>query len=948
MWNLPDRRLRRRNNPTADTINGDCLVQSIELEHLVTDIVEPTSPRTLSSEPAWDRAAEALRNDVRRLGRQLGLSIERQEGEGFLALVEKVRVLSRQVRRDDDEQAGEQLSLLLAEAEVIDAIRLVRAFTTYFHLANVTEQVHRVEELNVRKAEEGRIGETVQRLSLDGFSPEALRTAIDQSSLRPVFTAHPTEASRRSILNKLAEVSQLVDRRRHCTPVEERRIDRRVDELIDGLWQTDEIRRDRPLPLDEARTTIYYLEQMAREALPGLWDDIDAAFESIGITLDIDTAPVQFGSWVGGDRDGNPNVRPSTTVEVVELHRERALRLIYGELLQLRSELSPSDLIRPVSDELIAAVEEDRRGFPDVHQRIGKINQGEWYRLRLGVMLQRVDEARQSPPGDRAYAQASDLAEDLAVLDRSLQANGGALIAEGKLTNCRRLVATIGFHLATLDIRQHTKHHHASLESLFGNAGMQYPAERSGRIALLLAEMNSRRPLAPPGTPLDDDDALALFRVLRQLLDLYGDDIIESYVVSMTTDVDDILAPVLLAREVGLIDPVRGVARIGFVPLFETIEDLRTIETVLDRLLTIPGYRRLVELRGGVQEVMVGYSDSNKDGGIATSQWEIHKALRAIRDVSQRHNIRIRVFHGRGGSVGRGGGPTNDSILSQPSGVVAGGIKITEQGEVISDKYGLPELANRNLDVALSAVLEATVARQRGTGVTDGEAWPAVMETLSVEAFSAYRKLVEHPDLPAYFQASTPVEELGSLNIGSRPARRSGAGSSIADLRAIPWVFGWTQSRQIIPGWFGVGSGLAAAREAGHEALLTNMLANWRFFQTFISSVEMTLVKADMRIASNYVQSLVPASQQHLFAVVEAEYNKTVSEVTRLVGRDLLDNLPILKRTLALRDVYLDPLHVLQVELLARNREGEERDPMINRALLLTVNGVAAGMRNTG
>ncbi len=907
---------------------------------------------TQAASPAQSSDAD-LRADIRRLGTQLGNSIVRQEGQEFLDLVEEVRVLARQLRRDGDQQAGADLTRILAEADVSDAIRLVRSFTTYFHLANVTEQVHRVEELNVRKAEDGRIGDTVRRLSAEGYTAKVIAEAMDVVKLEPVFTAHPTEASRRSILDKLAEISALVERRSTATPMDTRRIDRRVDELIDGLWQTDEIRRDRPLPLDEARTTLYYLEQMARDALPGLWADIDSALRSIGISLDIAATPVRFGSWVGGDRDGNPNVKPETTVEVVQLQRSRAIRIHIIQLDALRRELSQSDLIRPVSDELVRMVDVDGRTFADVHDRIGKINAGEWYRLRLGVMLRRLEEAQQVPPGPRAYRQASELAEDLAVLDRSLQDNGGEFIAAGRLATCRRLVATIGFHLATLDIRQHTRHHHASLGQLFGNTGIEYPDDRAGRTALLLEEMNSRRPLAPPGTDLDADDALGLFRVLRTLMDTYGDEIIESYVVSMTTDIDDILAPLLLAREVGLIDPVRGVARLGFVPLFETIGDLRNIDEVLERLLSIPSYRRLVELRGGVQEVMVGYSDSNKDGGIATSQWEIHKALRAIRDVSKRHNLRIRVFHGRGGTVGRGGGPTNESILSQPSGVVRGGIKITEQGEVISDKYGQPELANRNLDLALSAVLEATVTRTSESNQSSLQsAWPEVMEHISETSFASYRSFVENPDLPVYFQSSTPVEELGSLNIGSRPARRGGAGSSLDDLRAIPWVFGWTQSRQIIPGWFGVGSGLASARAAGHSDELNNMLSNWRFFSTFISNVEMTLVKADMRIAANYVETLVAPEHRHLFETVKAEFERTVEEVTRLTGRGLLDNLPILKRTLATRDVYLDPLHVLQVELLSRTRaaaaKDEDRDPLINRALLLTVNGVAAGMRNTG
>ncbi len=909
----------------------------------------PASPAQIT-----ESVAAELRSDIRRLGHQLGQSIARQEGPEFLELVEQVRVLARRLRRDDDADNGE-LRTLLASADVLDAIRLVRAFTTYFHLANVAEQVHRIEELNVRKAEDGRIGETIQRLQAEGHSAETIMAALQRTSLGPVFTAHPTEASRRSMLDKLAEISSLVDRRTtaHLTPAESTRIDRRVDELLDVMWQTDEIRRERPRPVDEARSVVYFVEQMARSGLPELWDDLASAVEGLGLELPADLAPIRFGSWVGGDRDGNPNVTPATTVEVVDLHRQRALRILHEELEDLRAELSSTDLIRPVSDELRDAVEADRSTFPDVFAAVGAINEGEWYRLRLAVMLQRTAEANRQPAGARRYQRPEELAEDLAVLDRSLRANGGERIAKGRLARVRRLVETLGFRLATLDIRQHTRSHHAALGRLFEAAGVSYPADAPGRRALMLAELNSRRPLAPPGHPLADDDALGLFRVLRTLLDEHGDGLIDSYIISMTRGVDDVLAPVLLAREVGLVDLSAGVARLGFVPLFETIEDLRAIDTTLEALLTVPGYRRIVELRGGIQEVMVGYSDSNKDGGIATSQWEIHKALRAIRDVARRHGIRIRVFHGRGGTVGRGGGPTNESILSQPSGVIDGELKITEQGEVIADKYGQPEIAHRNLDLALSAVVEATVARRDShNDPTRMATWSTVMETISVEAFAVYREFVEDPDLPVYFKTSTPVEELGSLNIGSRPARRSGAGSSLDDLRAIPWVFGWTQSRQIIPGWFGVGSGLAAARANGHGDALAEMFEQWTFFQTFVSNVEMTLAKTDLRIAAGYVEALVDDEHRHLFEQVKAEHRRTVDELGTLTGRRLLDNLPVLQRTLAVRDVYLDPLHVLQVDLLARvravNASGETVDPLLQRALLLTVNGVAAGMRNTG
>ncbi len=928
----------------------------------------------------WDKRDKALRDDIRRLGRQLGNSIARQESDAFLAMVEQVRRLARRLRKDDQQAAGAELTELLTNVDDLDAIRLVRAFTLYFHLANVVEQVHRIEDLNRRKPSAGRLSDTIPRLVEMGHPTGAIASAAAQLRLQPVFTAHPTEASRRSMLDKLSEVSRLTEERamKRTSPADARRIDRRIDELIDAMWQTDEIRRERPKPVDEARTALYYIEQLASHGLPDLWADLDGELAELSESIPVDAAPIRFGSWVGGDRDGNPNVTPETTVEVLDLQRSRALRLLRTELDALRAELSTSERIRQVSDELRYQVEDDRRRFPEVFAAVGAINDGEWYRLRLAAMLQRLAETAATggdplrpagPPGrggrgSRAYLSADELAEDLRMLERSLLQHDGELLARGRLARVRRMVSTFGFHLATLDLRQHAEVHHRALEELFAAAGEEYPDNRKARASLLIAELGSRRPLAPPrlnvlgrdaaannGEASDPSgpDALALFATVRAQLDRHDDAQIESYIVSMTQGVDDILAPVLLAREVGLVDLAADVARLGFVPLFETIDDLRGLEKILDELLSVPEYRRLVDLRGGVQEVMVGYSDSNKDGGITTSQWEIHKALRSIRDVANRHGIGIRVFHGRGGTVGRGGGPTNESILSQPSGLISGEVKITEQGEVIADKYGQPEIARRNLELATAAVLEASVAHRSSRYDPDRLArWDEVMEQMSTAAFRAYREFVEAPSLPAYFETSTPVEELGDLNIGSRPARRRGASRGLEDLRAIPWVFGWTQGRQIIPGWFGVGSGLRAVLDAGHGDLLSEMAADWTFFTTFLGNVEMTLAKTDLGVAARYVERLVPPEHAHLFDVVVAEHERTVTHLTKVTGRGLLENLPVLHRTLATRATYMDPLHVLQIDLLARNRAGVDVDQQVRRALLLSVNGIAAGMRNTG
>jgi phosphoenolpyruvate carboxylase len=888
----------------------------------------------------------------------------RQAGPELLEQVEQVRGLARSLRRDDDGSADSstaELARALGDVAEYDAIRLVRAFTVYFHLANTAEQVHRIEDLQTKVVASNRFADTVAKLQAAGIPDDQIVETVANADLRPVFTAHPTEASRRSILDKLAEIAELVEARGPDTegvasPANDR-IDRRIDELIDAIWQTDELRRDRPQPVDEAGSILYYLSDVVVDALPDLLDDMDACLRTIGGSLDPDVAPIRFGSWVGGDRDGNPNVTPRTTAEVLAVQRARALRILTTELEELSRELSVGTVVAEgISADLAAKLDEDRKAFPGLTSRMEVLSPDEPYRQRLGVILRRIRQTAEVPPGPDAYYTPIELAEDLAQMSSSLEANRGELVARGRLARVRRLVALIGFRLATLDIREHADRHHDSLAVLFEAIGTDYRAlDRAARTELLTTELASRRPLGPPASP-EPPPALDLMRTLRQELDRSGDEVIESYIISMTQGVDDVLAPAVLARDVGLIDLPSGVARLGFVPLFETIGDLRAIGTVLRELLANEPYRKLVELRGDVQEVMVGYSDSNKDGGITTSQWEIHKALRQIAEVSEETGIKIVVFHGRGGSVGRGGGPTNAAILSQPPGAVVGGVKITEQGEVIADKYGLPDLANRNLDLALSAVVEASlIHRQRRNRAADLARWNEVMEVMSNAAFAAYRSFIEAPGLVAYFRTSTPVEELAAMNIGSRPARRSapadGVDPGLESLRAIPWVFGWTQSRQIIPGWFGVGTALAAAREAGFDDELNEMLGNWQFFATFLSNVEMTLVKTDLAIARNYVNRLVEPELHHFFDRVADEYDLTVSELTRLTGRGLLDDLPILKRTLEVRDTYLDPINVLQVELLARARAAADDgggDQRLQRALLLTVNGVAAGLRNTG
>jgi len=900
-----------------------------------------------------DRGSEpsdtALRSDIRRLGHQLGNTLVRQHGESLLDAVERVRMLTRNLRdQGSNEDVTAELHELFDDTDVAHAILLVRAFTVYFHLANVAEQVHRIEDLNSGSPNfANQFEETVQALADSGIAPQEISDLVARAELRPVFTAHPTEASRRAILDKLAMVSRLIEQRSESrrTEADRRRIDRRIEELVEAIWQTDELRHVRPEPLDEARAVLYYLDLTVREAVPELLDEMQAALRSIGQALPTDRVPIRFGSWVGGDRDGNPNVSPATTDLVLGLQRRRALEILVDEVGALGHELSVSTRVHGVSDELREAVDADRPALKDVQ---GRIDWSEPYRVRCEAIRRRLVASADGDTSRRGYRTPAHLDADLEVIERSLRENSGELLADGILSRVRRILQVIGFHFATLDIREHSDRHHEALATLFAANDLDY-AETSDadRADLLAAELASRRPLAPPSTP-DDAGALALFRTLRTIMDRDGDAVIESYIISMTQGVEDVLAPVVLAREVGLVDLAHDTARLGFVPLFETIDDLRSIDPTLRALFAVEPYRQIIDLRGGTQEVMVGYSDSNKDGGITTSQWEIHKALRAIRDVSTDTGIPIRVFHGRGGTIGRGGGPTHASILSQPNGVLDGEVKFTEQGEVIADKYGHPEIARRNLDLAFTAVLEASLAHKsprhdEGT-ITR---WYSVMDGMANDAYAAYRRFVETPDLVEYFTTSTPVEELGEMNIGSRPARRRGATAGIADLRAIPWVFGWTQSRQIIPGWFGAGSGLAACRAAGHGDEMRRMFEDWHFFRTFISNVEMTLTKTDLTIARHYVERLVDPSLHHLFDTVVDEYHRTVSEVRAVTGEDLLAEKPMLRRTLAVRDAYLDPINVLQVEMLHRSRAGEVSEEL-QRGLLLTINGIAAGMRNTG
>jgi phosphoenolpyruvate carboxylase len=872
----------------------------------------------------------------------LGNTLTRTHGQDLLDLVESVR----QAAKDD--------TLSLPELDVHTATTLARAFTAYFHLANVTEQEHRGRALlETRATDGGPLAGALDRVRKRDIDAQDVAEAVAHVAVRSVFTAHPTEVARRTTLDKLRSVAALLQET--DTP----RRNNRLEAAVDLLWQTDALRVERPEVIDEARNGIYYLEGLTSAAVLDVLEELEEQLAPWEVELPLTTSPLRFGTWMGGDRDGNPNVTPATTREVLQLQASHGITVIRRKVNDLRRTLSVSERLSEVSEELRTRTAEMLEELPEVEPRYRRLNVEEPYRLFLtcvDIRLQLTDtRIRQSEPHrpGRDYSDDAELMADLLLLHGSVEKHQGPLIAGGDLRRLVRTVATSGLTLATLDVREHAeKHHHAvgQLIDRLGTLDVPYAElDRSARTTLLGDELKVHRPLSQQPPPIDEDGqkTAEVFAVIRESLDALGERAIESYIISMTEGIDDVLAAVLLAREAGLVDLAEGTARIGFVPLLETIQELERVEPILDGLLSDPSYRQVVAARGDVQEVMLGYSDSNKSGGIATSQWQIQRAQRTARDVARRHKVRLRFFHGRGGSVGRGGGPTYDAIMALPFGTVDGEVKLTEQGEVISDKYALPVLARENLELLVAGTLEASLLHRTDRRTPDqASRWDDLMDRISQNAHERYCNLVERPELPEYFLACTPVDLLGSLHIGSRPSRRPQQDGGLDGLRAIPWVFGWTQSRQIVPGWFGVGSGLAAVEDQVED--LQEMYQQWPFFRTFLDNVAMTLAKADLSIAERYVTALAPEHTHGILEVVREEFDLTVKQVLAVTGdAELLDRERVLRTTLEVRENYLEPLHLLQVQLLARRRDGED-DPELERALLLTINGIAAGMRNTG
>jgi phosphoenolpyruvate carboxylase len=887
-----------------------------------------------------------LRRDVRSLGVLLGDVIREQEGDAVFQAVEELRRLA--IEHREMAHAGEcDEAIRRAEERVAgvperEAYALTRAFATYFDLTNLAETNHRKRRrraslLHPGAPQPGTFRGTLVRLRDAGFSADDVLEALGRVVVTPVFTAHPTEVARRTVLFKQRRIARALERldRLPLPNAQAAAQEEAIAGEITALWQTDEVRRQRPSVRDEVQMGLDYYPGVLFHTVPELYREMADAFREVfGGEIARRDLPcvLRFGSWIGGDRDGNPFVTPAVTREALRMARRVVLDHYVRTLEGLVERLSQSTRRVAVSPELHAALERYAGTIPSLDPTPESRSATEVYRRFLGYVGWRLRAARDDPPQAGAYANADELAADLSLVRESLAANRGERLAALLLDPVLRQVQTFGFHLHTLDVRQHARFHARAVEELFPPAsaeGGALPPEPSEETAMVLETLRT---------------VAALKRELPP-------EAIQAYVISGAQSVADVLNVVRLAQVAGVrVAASDGDPGLMPVPLFESIEDLRACAGICRELWTRDDYGRLLDSWNRRQEVMLGYSDSNKDGGMLTSTWEIYKAHRALHDAARECGVALRLFHGRGGTVGRGGGPTHRAIIAQPAGAFGGQLRITEQGEVLNWKYSDPVLAERNLELMVAASLDSLAGPPRVSPQQE-ERWGRAMEAMSADAFDFYRRHVaENPDILPYFQQATPVGELEHARIGSRPARR-GQSRGLEDLRAIPWVFGWMQSRHVLPGWFGVGHALErfAARGADAEALLREMLGGFPLFEDLVRNVETGMAKADLSIARRYA-ALVPdaALRDRVFGMIEDEFERTRRMVLTVTGQaELLEQSPVLARSIRLRNPYVDPISLIQVELLRRRRRGDESEEL-GEALAATINGISAGLRNTG
>ncbi len=901
-----------------------------------------------------------LSDDIYLLAGMLGDVLRASGGERAFAQTETARGLAKELR-GGNLQTGVQLDALVRELPDDEAETLVRAFTSYFQLINLAEDSERIRRIRRREAESGgfrrgSIDEAIGLLASRGVDAERLSELLELAQIRLVLTAHPTEARRRTIIAKLARIFGVLRDldERAMLPTETTRARQLLAHTIEEVWYSEEVRATKLTVLDEVRTSLVYLLSTFVDVIPRLYRDLEDAIARHYPGADIAVPPLlMLGTWIGGDRDGNPNVTPEVTREALGLMRSAALGLLEHRLIELAGRLSvaeavagPAELLQPLVDRLAAM-------FPETAAQVQRANAGEPYRQALTLMRERLRAARELHTG--GYVTSRELLDDLRLIDASLRSQGADLIADGDLRDVIRVVEVFGFHLAIMDVRDHAKRHAAALADIFRQTGVcgDYLAlKERKRAALLIQEIDNPRPLIPTrldGFTTETHDVVGTFRLIAEALSGAHHGAIETYVVSGAEAPSDVLAVLLLMKESGLAQPGGADARLAIAPLFEQEKGLRHAPETMTTLLDTPAYRRALDSAGEIQEVMVGYSDSNKEIGYLGSAWALYEAQRDLTRLFAERGVRHTFFHGRGGAIGRGGGPTNIAILAQPPASVMGRVKLTEQGEVIASRYATTPVAHRELELVVGASLASTVGVLASPNPGRLAEFEAAIAHMAAASVSAYRELVYgDEDFARFFEEATPLSEIARLQIGSRPVRRQQS-RRIEDLRAIPWVFAWTQSRFVLPGWFGLGEGLHRGRRKFGLEFLQAMQREWPFFAATIGNAEMALAKSDLDIAARYADLVSDAAvRQRIWDRIRDEHDRATQEILRLTGQErLLDREPVLRRSIDRRNPYVDPMSFVQVELLRRLRSGDAQDATL-RAILRTVNGIAGGLKSTG
>ncbi len=945
----------------------------------------PSSP----GRPATDKDAP-LKEDIRLLGRLLGNVLREQEGDTVFHVVETIRQTAVRFRRESDAQSGAELNELLKKLTRDQTISVVRAFSYFSHLANIAEDQHhnrrrRAHQLAGSAPQQGSIGYALSRLDDAGVSGASVRGFFGKALISPVLTAHPTEVQRKSILDAERQIARLLaERDNPLTPKELAHNTQLLHACVATLWQTRMLRYTKLTVADEIENALSYYRITFLHELPGLYDDIEteiAAQFPQRLATDKTLPPfVQMGSWIGGDRDGNPNVNADTMQHALIRQSTTIFDFYLDEVHALGAELSISTLLVGVSPELQALADaspdqsDHRADEPYRRALIGLYARLAATARTLGAAHVLRQEVGRAAP----YASAEEFTRDLQIMAASLEMHHGSALVKPRLAALRRASEIFGFHLATLDMRQSSDVHERVVAELFSRSKVvpDYAAlAEQEKIDILLEELGKPRLLFSPYLTYSVETAseLAILHMARDIRQRYGDRAIRNYIISHTESVSDLLEVLLLQKETGLLHAewdedeskvAQARMELMVIPLFETIPDLRCAASIMEGFMSVPRVRHLIARQGDLQEVMLGYSDSNKDGGFLTSNWELYKAETRLVGLFERMGVTLRLFHGRGGTVGRGGGPSYDAILAQPAGTVNGQIRLTEQGEIIASKFSNPEIGRRNLELLVAATLEASLMPHAAEGRRAKKltVFENVMEELSERAYRAYRNLVyETPGFTDYFFSATPIAEIAELNIGSRPASRKST-RRIEDLRAIPWGFSWGQCRLLLPGWYGFGSAVSswlhddadAAEQKKRTALLKAMFKEWPFFATLLSNMDMVLSKTDLAVASRYAGLVADRKLRNsIFKRIADEHGRTTSCLAAITGaKERLAKNPLLARSIKNRFAYLDPLNHLQVELIKRHRaatgEGRKLDERVRRGIHLSINGIAAGLRNTG